>query len=110
VAVNVVPVRAPKYGFGAVDHNGTVLRIDERHAQPLGRLVAFGADRALKGVASFDPDAIAWCHGQHRVRIRTDGVMEFALQRLGKVVQDRLFRPTDPAARHDRLVGPLSLR
>ena len=85
VAVNVVPVSAPKYGimqqvptrvlaawqhafdmhrervagFGALDHDRAVLRIDERHAQPFGRLVAFGADGAFERVAGFDADAVA---------------------------------------------------
>ena len=96
-------------GFGSLDHDRTVLRIDERHAQPFGRLVAFRADGALEGVAGFDADAIARRNGQHGIGVGADRVMEFSLYRLRQVVQRWLFRPTQAAARDDRLGGPLWL-
>ncbi|EEF21931.1 conserved hypothetical protein [Ricinus communis] len=86
----------------ALDHDRTVLRIEERHRQHLRWLVRLALDLPFERVARVHHHAIAGLHVQHRLRIRPNGVVEGLLQFLGQMMFHRFAIGADAALHHDR--------
>ena len=92
----------------AIDHDRTILRIDKRHAQLLRGHVLLGLKRALEGIAGLDDHPISRLDMQHRLRVRSHGVVELPLLGLGEFVGRARRTLGDARGVHDRCFQPVA--